>query len=254
MTTTTALRDSFRYVGLALMVVALFLIFAAFAVAMRPLMIVAALVAGIAGIVLYRFSPKFREWFESAGEERISYKGLHLATDVAVHPRHSWARIRGEEAVVGADELVESTLGPVEAVELPAVGSRVEQGGHLFSLRRGDRCVDVQAPLSGTIIATNEELLEHPELMNKDPFSRGWTVRIQADRMQEEGKSLLSGKEARSWFRQEIDRLLMAVLSHEKMAPSLPDGGTLVDDVYREIDDSGWKQLTETFFGMKAPA
>ena len=254
MTTTTAFRESLRHVGLALLVVALFLVFAVIAVAVRPLMLVALFLAVVVGLALYRFSPKFREWFETAGEERISYKGLHLATDVAVHPHHSWARIKGKKAVVGVDELVESTLGPIESVELPAVGSRVEQGERLFSLRRGDRYVEVQAPLSGTILATNDKLLESPGLVNRDPFSRGWAVRIEADRVDEEGKSLLSGKKAHGWFRQEIDRLLMVVSSHEAMAPALPDGGMLVDDVYREIDDSGWQKLTEKFFGMKATA
>ena len=252
MSTSTSLRDSFRYVGVALLVIALFFVFALLAVAMRPLLIILALGALIAGMVLYRFSPRFREWFESAGDEQISYKGMHLAKDVALHRHHSWARIRGKKAVVGADEVVEATLGPVQTVDLPAVGTKISQGDHLFSLRRGDRLVAVRAPLSGRVIATNEDLLEHPELVNQDPFCRGWVVRIQADHLNEDRSNLLKGREARSWFQGEIDRLLMTVLSHDAMAPALPDGGALVEDVYREIDDRHWKQLTSNFFGMKS--
>jgi glycine cleavage system H protein len=252
MTATIRLRESVRYVALAFLVAALFFIFAMLAVAMRPLMIAVVVLAAIAAAVLYRFSPRFRDWFESAGEQQVSYKGLHLATDVAVDPRHSWARIKGRNAEVGIDDVMESTLGPVESVTLPRVGTRVEQGERLFSVRRGDRYVDVQAPLSGKIVGTNEQLLQAPELVNQDPYGRGWAVRIQPDRLQEDTLRLRSGKAARGWFHDEIDRMLMSVFSHGSMAPALQDGGVVVNDVYREIDDRGWEQLTATFFGMGA--
>jgi len=241
-------KEGVRDVGLILVVVAGFLVFAALAIAMRPLLIVAAVVALVVSLLLYRFRPGFREWFESSGEQQISYNGLHLATDIAVHPNHSWARVSGKEAAVGVDDLVQSTLGPVEAVELPPIGSRVEQGDRLFRLRRGARCVEVRAPLSGTVVAANEALREHPGLVNDDPFERGWAVRIRADRLQKEAAPLLRGSQARSWFRQEIDRLLTTVLGHPTLQPALPDGGTFVDGLYREIDDETWKKLTETFF------
>jgi len=116
-------------------------------------------------------------------------------------------------------------------------------------LRRGERCVEVRAPLSGTVVAANEALREHPRLVNDDPFERGWAVRIRADKLQKDEAPLLRGSQARSWFRQEIDRLLTTVLGgHPAFQPALPDGGTFVDGLYREIDDETWKKLTETFF------
>lgn len=242
------LKEGVRDTGLILLVVVGFLVFAVLAIAMRPLLIVAAVVALVVSLLLYRFRPGFREWFESSGEQQISYNGLHLAKDVAVHPNHSWARVCGKEAVVGADDLVQSTLGPVEAVELPPTGSRVEQGDRLFRLRRGDRCVEVQAPLSGTVLAANEALLQQPGLVNDDPFERGWAVRIRPDKLQEEAGRLRRGNQARSWFRQEIDRLLATVLGQAAVQGALPDGGTFVEGLYREIDDDAWKKLTETFF------
>ena len=243
-------KEGVRDAGLILLVVAGFLLFAVLAIAMRPLLILAAAVALVVSLLLYRFRPGFREWFESSGEPQISYNGLHLATDVTVHPNHSWARMRGKEAVVGVDDLVQSTLGPVEAVELPPLGSRAEQGERLFRLRRGDRCVDVRAPVSGTIVAANDALLQHPDLVNVDPFERGWAVKIRADKLRQDAARLMRGNQARGWFRQEIDRLLSTVLGQAAVQPALPDGGTLIEGLYREIDDEAWKQLTETFFGV----
>lgn len=242
------LKEGFRDAGLILLVVGGVLVFAVLAIAMRPLLIVVGVGALAVCLLLYSLRPGFREWFESSGEEQISYNGLHLATDVAVHPNHSWARLRGKESVVGADDLVQSTLGPVQAVELPQIGTRVAQGDRLFRLRRGGRCVEVRSPLSGTIVGVNDALREQPGLVNEDPFERGWAVRIKADRLQEDPARLLRGSQARSWFRQEIDRLLTTVLGHPALQPALPDGGTFVDALYREIDDDAWRQLTENFF------
>lgn len=242
------LKEGVRDTGLILLVAVGFLLFAVLAIAMRPLLIVAAVVALVVSLLLYRFRPGFREWFESSGEPQVSYHGLHLPTDVALHPNHSWARVGGQEAAVGVDDLMQSTLGPVQAVELPPIGTRVEQGDRLFRLRRADRCVEVRAPISGTIVAANEALLQYPDLVNDDPFNSGWAVKIRADKLQEDAAQLLQGNPARSWFRQEIDRLLTTVLGQAAVQPALPDGGTFIDGLYREIDDDAWRKLTETFF------
>lgn len=109
-------KEGVRDVGLILVVVAGFLVFAALAIAMRPLLIVAAVVALVVSLLLYRFRPGFREWFESSGEQQISYNGLHLATDIRMHPNHSWARVSGKEAAVGGDDLVQATLGDRKSV------------------------------------------------------------------------------------------------------------------------------------------
>jgi glycine cleavage system H lipoate-binding protein len=241
-------------VGLVLSVIVGLLLFAAVAIVMRPFLIVAALLTVPASLLLYRFHPGFRQWLDSSDEQQISYNGLHLATDIAVHPNHSWARVSGKDAIVGVDDLVQSTLGPVEAVDLPPLGSRIEQGQRLFQLRRGGRCVAVRAPVSGTIVAANEALLQQPSLVNDDPFGRGWVVSVKADKLRDDAPRLLRGSPARSWFRQEIDRLLSTVFDQAAFQPALPDGGTFVEGLYREIDDVAWKKLTESFFGVAPDA
>ena len=128
------LRNGFRYAGLFLLVVVGILLLPLLAVAMRLVLMLGAVLLVVVGVVLSRFSPRFREWFETLGEEQVSYKGLRWDTHTAAHPSHSWARVRGTNAIVGVDDLVESTLGPVEVVELPPVGRRVERGERLFRL------------------------------------------------------------------------------------------------------------------------
>jgi glycine cleavage system H lipoate-binding protein len=223
-------------------------VLAVLSVAMRPLLMVGLALGAAVMAVIWAVNPRFRDWFAAAGEEQVEFNGLRLATDVALHSGHGWATLARKEVAVGADDFVQATLGPVETVELPAVGSRVAQGERLFSLRRGLRSVAVRAPLSGTVIGRNEELLARPQTVNEAPFTRGWAVRIQPDNMPAEAGRLRCGKEARDWFRAEIDRLMTTALANDPHMPTLPDGGTISGDLYRHIDDDAWQELKRAFF------
>jgi glycine cleavage system H protein len=253
-TLTNWLKQGLLVAGFVLLALVGLLLFAAISFAFRPLLIAAIIVTLLGSVVLAYFSPRFRAWFEALGETQVSYNGLRLATDVAVHPNHSWALISSENVAVGADDLVQAVLGPVDAVELPPMGSRVRQGERLFSLCRAGRRVDVRSPMSGTVVTTNQALLQRPDIINEGPFTGGWAVRLRPDNVREDRQRLFHGKQARSWFRHEIDRLIGTVLSEKAVMHALPDGGTLVPDLYRQIDDSAWNRLTVTFFGSDPKA
>jgi len=220
---------------------------------LRIALLAAVVAAAVVGCVAYVLSPAARDWLETQAAQQFSYNGLRLATNVVVHPNHSWARIESDDVIVGADDFVQATLGPVEEVQLPRVGSRIEQGASVFSLRRGNRTVDVRAPMSGIVLNCNDELLQRPQLVNEEPFTRGWAVRMQGDNVREDRRGLLRGKYARSWFREEIDRLMTTSLAEDMLAPALPDGGALVKELYLQIDEETWKQVKANFFERDVP-
>jgi len=160
------------------------------------------------------------------------YRGVHMVGGVALDPGHCWARVEpNDQVVVGADDFVQTVLGPIDQVELPAVGARVDRGQKLFSLRRGGRRIELPAPVSGTILGVNDALRAQPELINAHPFQRGWIVVIRGEHLPEERRHLLIGRGARRWFHQEVDFLFRL----------LPAGDG--DDLYRRIDDLAWSVL-----------
>lgn len=232
------------YVALAMVALP---VVAAIAFVARGLLLAAAVMVLVAGLAAYAVSPGFRAWFERTTEDQLSYSGLRLGTGLAFHPFHTWARIEGNEATVGADDLIQATLGPVEEVDLPQVGTEVRQGEPLLRLYRDGRDLEVRAPVSGIVLSTNESLKWDPHQVNRQPFGAGWLVRVRSKDLKRERKTLLRGEEARSWFRREVDRLVSRLIP--SAAPALPDGGVLVGELHRHIDAPHWDRLVEEFFG-----
>lgn len=231
---------------LALAVVAL-PVLAVLAFVARGVVLGGVLLALGGALVAFTVSPAFRSWIESWTEPEVAYSGLRLATGLAFHPAHTWARLERNEATVGADDMVQSTLGPVEAVELPMPGARVRQGEPFARLRHGDRALELVAPVSGRVLAANHALVDEPGRINSEPFGDGWIARIEGDAVKASKRQLFRGEAARVWFRREVDRLVSGLLPDA--APALPDGGVLVGELHRHIDDTHWTRLTEEFFG-----
>jgi glycine cleavage system H protein len=218
----------------------------------RAALLVTVIALGLAGIAAYSLSGRFRDWLQLMVEGQVSYKGLELATDVALAPGHAWARVRGPEAVVGVDDLAQGSLGPVDLVELPRPGLHVERGQPLFRLSSGRRTLTVRTPVGGTVVGVNDTLVENPMVVNALPFGEGWAVRLAGPEVRRDRRQLLRGLRARDWFRLEVDRLL-ATLTAEAV-PTLPDGGVVTGELSAHVDDAAWEMLQESFFGRGGAA
>lgn len=94
---------------------------------------------------------------------------------------HEWVRVEGKDVVVGITDFAQDQLSDLTYVELPAVGdsfSGQEEAAVLESVKAAS---DVYAPISGTVSAVNEELLDHPEIVNTDPYGQGWLFKLTPD-------------------------------------------------------------------------
>ncbi|HSJ44877.1 MAG TPA: glycine cleavage system protein GcvH [Euzebyales bacterium] len=94
---------------------------------------------------------------------------------------HEWARVEGRRLTVGITDYAQEALGDVVYIDLPASGTRVEQGQPFGEVESTKSVSDLYAPVSGTIVERNETLESQPELVNSDPYGQGWMVVIEAD-------------------------------------------------------------------------
>lgn len=94
---------------------------------------------------------------------------------------HCWVRLEGGQAVVGITDYAQEQMSELTFVELPEVGEQVEAEDEVAVVESVKAANDVFAPVAGTIVAVNEALLEQPELVNQDPFGKGWLFKLKPD-------------------------------------------------------------------------
>jgi glycine cleavage system H protein len=91
---------------------------------------------------------------------------------------HEWVRLEGEEAVIGITEYAQSALGDIVFVELPKVGTRLEQMKTFGSVEAVKAVSDLYAPLTGEVAAVNAQIQSDPSVVNRSPHGDGWMMRL----------------------------------------------------------------------------
>lgn len=91
---------------------------------------------------------------------------------------HEWVQVNGDTGTVGITEHAQGELGDVVFVELPAPGKALKQGDSFGTIEAVKAVSDLYAPVSGSVIEANKDLAGSPEIVNKDPYGKGWMIRI----------------------------------------------------------------------------
>jgi glycine cleavage system H protein len=97
--------------------------------------------------------------------------------DLKYHEEHDWARLEGDEAVLGITWFAADALGELVHYEPPEVGSSVAKGQSYGEVESVKAVSDLIAPLSGEVLEVNQQVVDAPETVNEDPYA-GWLVRI----------------------------------------------------------------------------
>ena len=98
--------------------------------------------------------------------------------ELKYHREHDWARIDGDEAVLGITWFAQDSLGELVHFEAPEVGATVAKDGSYGEVESVKAVSDVISPLSGEVLEVNQAVLDAPETVNDDPYGEGWLIRI----------------------------------------------------------------------------
>ena len=98
--------------------------------------------------------------------------------DLLYHEEHDWARVDGDEAVLGVTWFAADALGELVHYEAPAVGATVKKNESYGEVESVKAVSDLIAPLSGEVLEVNGKVVDAPETVNEDPYGDGWLVRI----------------------------------------------------------------------------
>lgn len=92
---------------------------------------------------------------------------------------HEWVKIDGATGIIGITDYAVRQLGDITFIELPKIGKTVSQAEVLCAIESVKAASDIYAPLAGKVVAVNEALNEHPEIVNEDAEEKGWLARVE---------------------------------------------------------------------------
>ncbi len=116
---------------------------------------------------------------------------MELPEDLLYTAEHEWVSLDNDTATVGITDYAQGELGDIVFVELPQVGDQTTQMQPFGTIEAVKAVSELYAPLSGEVVEVNRELEEKPELVNEDPYGKGWLIKIKVGN-RDEIENLLS--------------------------------------------------------------
>jgi glycine cleavage system H protein len=104
---------------------------------------------------------------------------MNIPKNLKYAKSHEWVRVEGGVAVVGISDHAQHELTDIVYVEVPEIGVRAQAGKECAVVESVKAASDIYAPVSGEVVAVNDELNGAPELVNQDPYGNGWIFKIQ---------------------------------------------------------------------------
>ncbi len=173
---------------------------------------------------------------------------------------HTWVELLPDGLTrIGLDDFVQKVIGPVSKVSPVSTGTAVRKGDRLFTISQGGKEMSFRSPISGKIVAFNEDLNNSPGVVRKEPYKGGWITLLEPTNLAGEIKELSIGNEAAAWLKEEIKRFrnfitaqteaLVASGSPSLAGVTLMDGGIPVNDVMERSPQEVWQKFENDFLG-----
>ena len=110
---------------------------------------------------------------------------MAIPQDLKYTVEHEWIRVTDDIATVGITDYAQDQLGDVVYVDLPSPGTSLTQFGKLGEIESVKAVSDIYAPLTGEVVESNTDLNNNPEVVNTDPYEKGWLVKVKIANTQE---------------------------------------------------------------------
>lgn len=101
-----------------------------------------------------------------------------IPSNLRYHQEHEWVRAEGTQATVGISHFAQDALGDIVFIDLPKVGAKVTAGQQIGEVESTKTTSTIYTPVSGTVAKINGDLKDHPEVVNSDPYGKGWMAVI----------------------------------------------------------------------------
>ena len=118
---------------------------------------------------------------------------MAVPEDLLYSKEHEWVRLDGDSATIGITDYAQNALGDIVYVELPKVGTKIEQFGNVGVIESVKAVSDLFTPMSGEVVETNSALENDPAAVNREPYGAGWLHKLRLTKPGESEKLLAAG-------------------------------------------------------------
>lgn len=207
-------------------------------------------------IFLNRRVGRKKQLAESPGS--LTLNSLQIPQGLFFSRFHTWAHLeQSGMASVGLDDLLVRITGQVKLNRILDSGEKIKKGDFLAEIVQKDKTLKVYSPISGQIVEANPLLGDNPELLNEDPYRKGWMYKIRPTSWVTDTQSYFLADDASLWARQELERFrdfLAESVMKISVDPSsivLQDGGELRDQPLAELPNEIWQEFQKDFLSKK---
>ncbi|RZK64650.1 MAG: glycine cleavage system protein GcvH [Pedobacter sp.] len=103
---------------------------------------------------------------------------MNFPSELKYTKDHEWVKVEGNEAFIGITDFAQRELGDIVYVDINSVGSEVTKEEVFGTVEAVKTVSDLYMPVTGTVLEINSELNDNPELVNSDPYGKGWMVKV----------------------------------------------------------------------------
>lgn len=188
----------------------------------------------------------------------ISANVLRIPQGIFFNRFHTWTHL-GEsgEARVGLDDFLQHITGKMKLTNLKNPGEMIDKGDLLTVIDQGGKQLKVYSPISGKILNTNSILNENQNIINSNPYDKGWIYKVKPSDWVKETESYLLAEEATNWSQKELTRFKdfltggpMRRYASEPSMMLLQDGGEIRENVLSELPHEVWENFQEEFLNF----
>lgn len=103
---------------------------------------------------------------------------MDVPPELRYSKEHEWVRVDGDAVTIGVTDYAQDQLGDIVYLDLPSAGSNVSQADKMGEIESVKAVSDLFSPISGEVVEINQEAVDEPELVNSEPYGRGWLVKL----------------------------------------------------------------------------
>ncbi len=190
---------------------------------------------------LEKLAPPRVHLVTATSPELASGRVFNVPAGVFISPSHVWVKIEVTgEVSLGVDDFARKTVGDVDHIVGPRLGSLVKAGEPLFTIEQAGRSLRFPSPVSGTVSKHNTDLMERPELLSVNPYEAGWVCRVDPTHLRDDLRALRIGVDAVTWYETEISRLgeLLKGLAAKGVLEEAERAAVLSDEAWEAFDQA----------------